>query len=534
MSSTTTVNRSQTPPTPRTVPGAARRAVIALAAVEAFRLLRHPAVLGAFALYLAPWAYEASTGDAAHRFPVLQDASWSSQPILLVVAAGTLLAANLAALRAQRHGVAALYEVLVLTKGQRTTAHLLSLLPVTVLSGAVAVGRMFYLAGKAGAVGHVQPLEVAAGPLCVLLAGVIGILLARLSTSAAVAPLALAGLGIMSFVAAVNNTASWRWLGLIAIESEIAAPLPADLAGRPAGAHALWLSALAVLLAVVALMRSGVRSLTLKATGSLALVAAVAAAGVQLGGVPASTLRARAEATRHPVKYETCSTIGNVSYCSFPDFSGWGAQWAHVAQGILSRTPPDVSTAHYFIRQRIFSGGDAGTPLPPPLSTWQQDDLAAHTPDAVTVGTDWGEGSAAGDRSSDAVIDFAAEFAFRVVTGKVPGQSRLTMLCRSPSVLVLWLAAQSTAGTQDAFMSMVRRSSGGLSLPLLGSAAGLTFNAREEALVLDLLHRPAGEVAARVRASWAELAASATSTDRAAEILGVPAPDRALAEGSRC
>ncbi|MFD7735061.1 hypothetical protein ACFV6F_32355 [Kitasatospora phosalacinea] len=525
-----------TPPTapgaavpPRTAPGGAVRA---LARAEAGRLLRHPALLAALALYAATWAPDLAAGDAAHRFPVLQDESWAVHRPLLLLAAGALLAANQAALRSHRDGTEPLYGVLAVGRFRRVRAHLLSLLPAVLLAAALTAARAGYLAARPGAVGEFGGWDLLAGPLCVLLAGVTGVLLAVLATSGAVAPTAVVGLGVLTFAGALDGDASWRWLGLLAFEDENAAPLPTALTGRPAAAHAGWLAALAVLLAAAAVLRAGGRGAGLRAVAAVAGAGVLVTGVVQTRGVPSAVAVRRAAFTDHPAAHQDCTVENGVAYCAFAGFDRWKQEWRQVAEGVLRRVPQDVAGAGYTVRQRVLPSADAngGTALP---ASWSRDDAAAGTPGAVTVGTDWSDGSAAGDRRSDAVAEFAAGFAYRVVTGEVPERPGLSMVCGSRAVLVLWLAGSATPGTGEALRSTRDRTFGGaISMPLLGSSAGVAFEPRAAELAFALLERDGerdggrdgGRLAAAVGAGWAELSARGTTVDRAAELLGVPAP----------
>src|SRR5262245_37508120 len=107
------------------------RATLALARVEGLRLPRHPLVLVAAALLVWPWA--AGLRHRDDTYPVLHHADIGTQQALLLLAAAVLIAANLAVLRAHRHGAEPLYGTLALPAWRRTLAHLLSLLPVTLL-----------------------------------------------------------------------------------------------------------------------------------------------------------------------------------------------------------------------------------------------------------------------------------------------------------------------------------------------------------------------------------------------------------------
>lgn len=524
--------------------GPAPGGVPALARVESVRLLRHPAMLCGLAACLALWGYALVTGDAANRYPVLQDSSRYIQAHLLLPAAGTLLAANLGVLRSRRHGVEPVYAVMVLGIRARTLAHLLAVVPAAVLCALVACARIGYLAARPGAVGTIQWGEVATGPAVVLLAGVLGVLTARLIASAAAAPLVLAVLAVFTLVAAVQNSAGWRWLAVIAIENESAQPLPSALLGRPVGWHLLWLTALTAVFACAALLRGrpdGVPDGPRRGTGALWACTAAAAALALLSGalqtrpLPDAVARARTVATEHPAREQKCEEQGDVTYCAFPEFTGRTKQWDGVVRGVLERTPDDVAKAPYAVRQRIFRAGlEEQKAVPLPNAAWDADDRRAGTPKAVPVGTWWSAGSAGTDAESDAVAEFSVLFAYRVVTGSVPDEPRLTTVCGSRAVLTLWLAAQATGESAAALRDLESRSSSGPVLLVLQSATGLDFESRETQFAKDLLTLPAERIGARVKAAWGELTAPGTSTDRAADLLGVSAPARLPADESGC
>ncbi|MFR9796324.1 hypothetical protein ACL02U_10530 [Streptomyces sp. MS06] len=514
---------------------ASRAAILALARVEARRLLMHPAVLAGFALFVGPWLYQSVTGDRGHRYPVLQDASWSSQLLLLLPAAGVAIAASLGALREHRHGVTEQFGVQVLTPGARTAAHLLALAPPVLVAAFLSAARIGYLAAQPGAAGSVRFAELGAAPLCVLLAGAVGVLAARLSTSPVTAPLAVVGLAVFTLAAAVNSTSNWRWLAPVTVEPETAAPLPMAALWRPAGWHLLWLAGVAAVLSGSALRRAGARGWWFRGTVVCGASGALLAASMQLGGVPSQVAHQRAELTLHPAATQSCEEHGRVTYCAFPGFQAWIPAWGQVASGVLAQVPTQVAGERYAVRQRIMwtASGD-GSSVVPPFATWRKEDAAARTAGAVTVGTLWGDGSSAGDTASDEVAGFATRFAYRVVSGVPAEGERITLLCRSRAAVTLWLAGQSTPGSRQALRSSVSRSSGGLAFPLLGSASGLAFQARSEQLALSLLDRPSNEVGARLRANWALLTSPETSVDEAARLLGVPAPAASEVAGEAC
>ncbi|MEV7232434.1 ABC transporter permease [Streptomyces sp. NPDC051020] len=493
----------------------------ALARTEAVRLLRHSAVLVAFALYAAQWAYSAYSGN--DRYPVLQDEDRFTQLPLLIPAAGTLLAANLAALRPHRHGTDAMLDLLVLPPWRRTCAQLLSLLPLTALSAVLVGARIGYAAVQEAAVGSPSGAELATGPLVVLLAGAIGVLAARFVRSVAAGPLTLAGLGIVTVAGALPSRSDWRWWGLVAVEDENRAPLPSSLMHRPAGWHLLYLAALLALVAAAALLRSGRRVTTgLAVATGLVPALAVLAGSVQLLGVADEVSRARAVAERAPSPQQVCGSRGPVDYCAFPEFADRSEQWAQVAEGILRWAPQVARERRYVVRQHIVPATSvSGLVSPLPLESWAADDRAAGTPGALPVGTDWGTHS---DVVGDRMLAFAGSLAHRAVVGESSPVPEHGVVCRSRGVLTLWLAVRSTADTRDAYDSLSGRSWGGITLNSFDAATGLGFNRREQDVVDALLKRSVTETGARVKKFWAELTAPDTTTDRAAALLGVRVP----------
>lgn len=191
-----------------------RDAVGALFRIESVRLLRHPAVLTGIFFYLALWAYEWGTGALLHRYPILQDEDRYSQVPLLLIAVGAFVGSNLIATRAQRSGVASVTDLFALAPWLRTLAQLLMPLPLAVLSGLLVSGRIAHLAAMPGAVGQPSPLEMATGPLVVLLAGVAGVAVGRLTPMVSVSPLVILGMAVFTLVGAVTlSRPMLKWWG---------------------------------------------------------------------------------------------------------------------------------------------------------------------------------------------------------------------------------------------------------------------------------------------------------------------------------
>lgn len=511
----------------------ALRAQWALARFESVHVLRHPAFLAAVFLYAVLWAYEAFSDGLSGQYPVLQDEDRYSQIPLLLLAAGALIATNLAATRMHRHGAQPLYEVLTLPLWRRTLAHLVAALPPAAVAAVLTAARIAYDASAPTAVGSPSPAELATGPVVVLLAGCAGVTLARFTPSATAGPFAALLLGALVLASALG-VRGMKWVGPVGVESEFAAPLPTDLMHRPALPHLAYLAAMTGVLVLLALVRAGARAVPARAALVLLAVTAVVVGAVQYRPLPDDLVARRASAEKHPGDQQRCRVAGQVTFCAFPGFLGRSEDWQQVTDGILGRVPAEQRTGPYAVRQRLFFGGDRdGVTGAPPLQAWARDDARHGTPGAVTVGTQWGTDDIGGGE----VLAFAVRFADRAVAG--PGQEReptADMLCRARAVTVLWLAAQATPETADALRSLNRRSFGGIALTTLDSSQALSVNGPEVQVVLDLLDRPAAEVGDRLKASWSALADDRTSTTQAARLLGVSAPADAEqgSEGTSC
>lgn len=128
----------------------------------------------------------------------------------------------------------------------------------------------------------------------------------------------------------------------------------------------------------------------------------------------------------------------------------------------------------------------------------------------VTATTAWG-----GERE--------LEFAAGVARGLVVGHERYEgAYCDARGVLVVWLAVQATRDGEAVFERTGddHNSPGVIQAP----ATAVALRGRELAVVQALFARPRVEVERAVKASWAELSAPGTTTDRAAALLGVTAP----------
>ncbi|WP_341865919.1 hypothetical protein [Streptomyces viridosporus] len=133
----------------------------------------------------------------------------------------------------------------------------------------------------------------------------------------------------------------------------------------------------------------------------------------------------------------------------------------------------------------------------------------------MTVGTTWG-----GNR----VPEFAVAVAGVLVTGD---EETAGALCDGRTVTVMWLALADRPDPMSDLRRVRLDDSTSGSAVVISQTEPLSMTAAHTEVVRELLERPRDEVAAKVRDHWAELTAPEVTTDRAAELLGLDAPEEA-------
>ncbi|MCQ9133273.1 ABC transporter permease [Streptomyces hilarionis] len=487
------------------------RAVLALARFEARELLLQVPLLLTFVLYVGYVALRLMDRDGMDAYPVLNTVDRQTQTEPLLFAVAVFICCNAAALRSRKANTVQQFGVLAMEPWRRTLAHVLSVVPYAALTALVAAGEFGREALKPGAIGHGSVGELAVGPLTVLLAGVLGVLLALVLPSTFIPILVAIPLYVLFVAASVARDAG-RWEGWLSPVLSVAQsggdPVPSDLLGRPAGWHALYVTGLCAVLACAALLRAGARTRLVTAATVLALAVTVTGAVGQFPRDAKALDAARRTAADAPRTVQSCERHGLSTYCSFAEWSGVRSDWAEVVDRVRSAAGGTAATARLTVRQRVYIDDqvEVDGALDP-----------SSTRGEVTVGTRWG-----GNR----VPEFAVGAAV-VLVGGSEDMTRQELCDDARAVTVMWLVL-STDPTPTATFRHVRLGDS-LTGPaqVLAPTEGLSLTGPQTTVIRELLERPRAAMTARVKAHWAQLTSASTTTAQAARLLGVEVPKEA-------
>ncbi len=539
----TTVEHDDRPPAAgasRALPAGARsrRSMLALTTVESGRLLRHPAVLAATAVSVwLLWRWGKGTA------PVLHYADIATQVPLAALAGAALLATNLAVLRSHRDGAVDLYGATRLSLARRTLSHLLSVLPLVALGAILVVADLAWLAGTPGSVGSPHLAEAATGPALIVLGGCLGVLHGRLARSVALAPLVLVALALGSLTVAElykggQDQRPWTWLGTL-LPAPPFDPPPADLLGRPATWHLVYLLGIAVTVAALALWRSQAHARAprrAQAAATMALVAALAAttgaAVVQTRPTSPTLAAQRLAVVNNPSAELVCQRRDPAVYCVFPGFEPQIALWEPTVRAVVAAVPPaaaaralPVTVAHRVGLHRLIDEDvldpTQDNPAPSGDRPGQQPQPG---PMVAPVGTAWGRD---GPEHALAQARLAANVAARLVAPtRNDGQEPQWSPCHAQAVVALWLAGQASPQAAEGIRQAVTWAAHFETFVMSHDPAPDEpfWSVRAGRFALALLDRPRDQIAQTLWRNWDLVTAPDTTIERLGEVLGIQPP----------
>jgi hypothetical protein len=430
------------------------RAVLGLARVEASLLVRSLLVLaGLLAGGAVVWVLFGSVE------PLWWNAAWRSGFGQLVLGMAVLVAAQLAAGRARRDGMADLYDSFPATAGTRTVAHLAGLAGAAPAS-LLLIGATAVVVQVCGAIGAPSIAVLAGGLLLVIAAGAAGIAIGTRFPH----PLAgVLGALVLFLSSGTSQTATGSGIWLLPWEwtQDQLGSLPGPLAGYPpAGAHVLELAGIAVLAGIVALTVTVGRA---RARGGLATVSILAlvviclAGALQLRPIPTAELNHLVAEVADPASVQRCTTASHVRYCLYPGFGRDLPSVEAPVNGVLAHLParPDQPLtlrqvlSPYLLDSTLTHGHPKRQ-----VSQWQAQMQRApgNAATASAIYLPVGSWPAAGGRLADAHFDVAlaaAEWAARLppqATGNPNGPVFLPCvpLDQAREAIAIWLAILAT------------------------------------------------------------------------------------------
>lgn len=306
-------------------PPSTRTVVFSLGRFEAWRALRHPlTLLGAASSVWLMWILG---GNVA---PILERESVFLAGAMLPLAATTLLVANYSVLRQRR--VLDVVDAYPSGTNRRILGVQIGLLGPLLLAVLLqAVGLIYLQLG--GPIGTVDLLELAVGPLMVMVLGLGGVALGRWLPHPIVAPVALIGLGAVQLLASPDSqlissepTANFEWLAPWMTPSAFM-PIE-DLAGRPSALHFAYLVLLGLVLGGLVLKVRGNGRLIPPAVIGMFVVAVV---------VVSTNLPADANVGfdwPEAAANQVCSIAEGIEYCAFEFYADWIPRWQQTVAAV--------------------------------------------------------------------------------------------------------------------------------------------------------------------------------------------------------
>jgi hypothetical protein len=540
---------------------------------EAARLCRSPLVLAGLviAATLIWWN---------SRTMVPQWWVWDVQigSCLLAVAGAVLVAAQLAASRARRDGLAHLYDSYPTPASARTIAYLLGAAGPLALTVILAGAAVIWL-DLSGPVGAPRLTVLAQGLVLVALGAAIGVALGSYLPHPIAGILAVLVLGaaeadlILPFGGPVQLPGGTAWL-FPWTQPVVLHWLPGPTSVIPPATHLAWLAALTALAVILALWRPVLRiwRTWLTALAALSAAGCLAVAGwsgwVQTRPVPASTQDSLLGQITHPAQAEQCISQQHVRYCAYPGFRPDVARWATVVNGVLGLLP-SLPARTLVVRQVVDTdiytaplqvGYERATTV-----SWLETQIGrfirAQNADPhlipgssvppVYVDTGWGTGSAAGPYQ----LGLAVQAAWWVASLPTTWQeiqyhsdphslSTAVISClpdgQAREAIALWLAASATPAARATFLAdlnpingvqpITADKVGGTWISVYTGVTGdgyqpaVQFTSQGAALAKAMLRLPQRRVTAVLSSRWpAWLSPHATDAQLAAA-LGIPLP----------
>jgi len=423
------------------------RTVLGLAKAEASMLGRSALVLlgllaGGAVIWLFVWSLQ----------PLWWNTAWQIGSGQLIVGTAVLMAAQLAAGRARRDGMADLYASFPATAGTRTAGQLVGLagaIPASLL----LIGATAVTVQVMGAIGAPSITVLAGGVLLVIASGAVGVAIGTRFAHPLAGVLGALVLFLVS-AQAYKVSAATTWLIPWDFKQDTLGYLPGPLAGYPpGGAHAVELAAIAILAGSVALMltvRLSRARAVLATVGILAAAVICLVGVVQLRPIPAAAMSRMVAQSANPASVRRCTTSNQVRYCLDAGFAALLPSLEAPVDAVLAHVP--VRPGHQLTVSQV---GELvldptlthGYPMEQ-IARWNTElqDSPAITSPATAIYLPIGAWPGFGARLADARFNVAlatAEWAVRIPLASKTGVACVP-LDQAREAIAIWLAILAT------------------------------------------------------------------------------------------
>jgi len=526
-------------------PGTRWRVLEPLARADTRRLLLHPAFLvGVAVTPLMLWAATYSDSDDSGR-------SISANVALSLVPLGwfAIIATDLLVLRPSRSGASELFATLPAPQPVRTAGVLATAGAAVVIAAVFAVGWTIMLWRGEARVGSPDWGETAAGVLVVAGGAVVGVAVGRWLRFAVAGVAAVVAVILLQARFLDDTTWPWnrthrdplRFLGFLAAPTAVD---DAALEIRPTVWHLVYLAALVIVMALVALARDGMtRPLGGALAASLSIVGV--AGWVQTRPPSERQVAAMVGFVTDPTAHQVCDTRRAVRYCAYPESSERVDEWQARVEGVLALVPAPDAGAGLQVLQRIpWITGDQNC-----QPTQYLHELPARVAERLVPEAVWpDDGHVHPDDGhfpcSDRVTNgmFTAVQAAAWAVGLPPSPHgeyrRCTADGQARAALALWLGAAATPDGAALLADIAAEhasTDGALTFDEWDDPPmwGVVYQAADAELAEAMLTRPPAEVADALAAEWARWIDRATTSADLAAHLGLAQPG-ATPRGATC
>lgn len=504
------------PPTlPAPAPGSEWAVALTLGRGEMRRLFRTGLVRTALLLNLLLLL-------GAAPFPDLYIHSVDSAFVALPMAAFTLVASHRAVGRAGRDGTGELVDATSAPSRARTGGHLIAVGGPAVATATVIGAHTAFTAAGPNSYGSPDLLELATGPVLVLGAGALGVLLGRLASHLLVPIVACVAIAAaeLYLVGDVFVGRGVRWLAFW-----VEAGTPFVDPDRPAAAHLAWVVGLAALAGLAALLRHG-RTPTLTAVSLGVITVTLASAFAVTRPPSAADWAARDRAVADPSSAHRCSTVDGVEYCLFPAKTGLAPvalapAVARLRAAVPERAwPAELAVAQWVSPADLVWAGSDIRRLADRMPALAAARTGASPDDGrVWIPHDWGWSRF--DR-----LSYATAVASKVVGLPVTtGYAVCSAAGRSRAAVALYLASLAAGQERLRELEGMATGFGGRATQFVvgenEAAMGTAFGVEDARMAIALADRGRAEALDLLDTHWETLVAPSTTTASAATLLGL-------------